>query len=276
MKKVISQLLILVMLMLTIANPISAATAIQGETYLAGFNLSIISSTTVTGSAVTSKSAVATSTATAAPKKTIKKVYKYDKKYTKCSLNLRKKPNAKSKIKKVLPIGTKIKRIYVREDGWTKVKYKKKKGYVKNKYLTKKQPQVIKKSDTTLKGIRKSNADRIARVCIKNYKKYGVLPSVCVAQAFIETGIGTAYNNGNLWGLSSNNFGGYSSIETGCIAYLKCINNGWYKGAPFAGSYTKQITKILYGGYCDKPASYIAKAIWVIQHYNLTDYDKYL
>jgi len=282
-KKIIANMLIIALFITSTFYPFvvaEGAKTITGEVVLAGLDISIVHGVTTSSSITSTQAAIVTKSAIekSATKSAISKKYKYDIRYTKCTLNLRKKPTAKSKIKKVLPIGTKVKRIYVRADGWTKVKVKVKgkKGFVKNKYLSKKRPKVVKKSDTKLKGVRKANADRIAKVCIDNYKTYGVLPSVSVAQAFIETGIGTAYNNGNLWGLCSNNFGGYSSIEIGCLAYLRCINNGYYEGAPFEKDYQTQITKILYGGYCENPADYISKVIWVIQTYDLTDYDKYI
>ena len=271
-KKIANMLIIALLLGAIVNSQITIAKTIY-EHQLAGL-LVMRTATPASGSSV-----AATPAPTKKPKpkkKKIKKVYKRDKRYVKCNLNFRKKPTTKSKIKKVLSVGTKVKRIYITNNGWVKIRYKKSKGFVKNKYLTKKKPKIVRPSDTRLTGVRKRNADRIAKTCIKYYKTYGVLPSVSVAQAFVETGIGTAYNNGNLWGISSNNYGGYSSIEAGCVAYLKVINNGYYKGAPFAKNYKTQIRRILYGGYCDGEEEYISDVIHIIQKYNLTDYDKYL
>lgn len=200
----------------------------------------------------------------------IKKINKV--KYVKSNLKLRNKPSFKGKVKKILKLGTKVKCYYIINNTWVKTKT----GYVYFKYLSNKPIKIVKKSDSRLKGVRKMRADRIAKVCIAKYKKYGVLPSVCIAQAFVETGIGTAYNNGNLWGINSNKYGGYPSIEDGCIAYLKVINNGYYRGAPFEKSYKRQITKILRGGYCTNPFRYISNVIWTIKKYKLYDYDKYV
>lgn len=272
MKKVISILLVWILVLGSMLFPMSNSEAISKK------NKSKQSAAVVaSGASISTASAVSSSAVTSsAVKKKNNYKYKNDKRYTKCSVNLRKKPNKKSKIKKVLKLGTKVKRIYIRKDGWAKVKYKKKKGFVKNKFLVKKKPQIIKSSDTKLTGIRKANADRIAKVCIDNYSTYGIFPSVCVAQAFCETGIGTAYNNGNLWGLCTNNYAGYSSMEAGCIAYLKCVNHEWYKGASFATDYKTQLYHILYGGYCLNPVDYMPKVLWAIKEYNLTDYDKYI
>lgn len=282
MKKTIISVVSMALLVSTLAIPTKASSKMEyKEECLAGFDISVIHQSKCAAASTQSAVAVATAkpkaVATARPKATTPaKTYTRDKKYAKTRLKLRRKASKKSKIKTRIPVGAKVKRIYVKKNGWAKIKYKKKTGFVKNKYLVKKQPKIVKKSDTSLKGVRKRNADRIAKVCIKNYDTYGVLPSVSVAQAFIETGIGTAYNNGNLWGISSRNYGGFSSIEAGCIAYLKVINNGYYKGAPFAGSYQKQISRIIAGGYCGNPDGYVSNVIRTIERYNLTDYDKYI
>lgn len=199
-----------------------------------------------------------------------------DKKFTKSCVNFRKSPSKKSKIIMTLKIGTKVKRINVnKKTKWAYCKVNGKKGYIYNKYLSSKKPKIITKKDTTLKGVRKERADRIAKICINNYKKYGVLPSVCVGQAFQETGIGTAYNNGNLWGICSNRYGGYASIEEGCLKYLRVINNGYYKGAPFNKSYSSTLRKIA-PNYCPDNPNYASEVISLIEKYNLTDYDKYI
>lgn len=199
-----------------------------------------------------------------------------DKKFTKSCVNFRKSSSKKSKIIMTLKIGTKVKRINVnKKTKWAYCKVNGKKGYIYNKYLSSKKPKIITKKDTTLKGVRKERADRIAKVCIDSYKKYGVLPSVCVGQAFQETGIGTAYNNGNLWGICSNRYGGYTSIEAGCLKYLRVINNGYYKGAPFNKSYSSTLRKIA-PNYCPDNPNYANEVISLIEKYNLTDYDKYI
>lgn len=118
-------------------------------------------------------------------------------------------------------------------------------------------------------------ADRIAKVCMENYEKYGVLPSVCVGQAFIESTLGEHCGGNNLWGIRSGNES-YPTIEEGVIRYLKVINNGYYKGAPFQKDYHKQIRKILDGGYCQPEGSYYRDIIWSIDTYNFDRYDKEL
>lgn len=119
-------------------------------------------------------------------------------------------------------------------------------------------------------------ADKIAKVTSENWDEYGVLPSVAVAQAFIESSLGkNCCASNNLWGIAS---GGesYSSLENGVIRYLEVINNGCYNGAPFQKDYRIQLRKILDGGYCEPVGSYYENAVWGIEHYDFDRYDKEL
>ena len=121
----------------------------------------------------------------------------------------------------------------------------------------------------------KKTAERIAKVCMDNYEKYGVLPSVCVGQAFIESTLGEHCNGNNLWGIRSGKEH-YSTLEEGVFRYLEVINNGYYKGAPFQKDYHKQIRIILDGGYCHPEGSYYRDIIWSINAYHFDRYDKKL
>lgn len=116
------------------------------------------------------------------------------------------------------------------------------------------------------------NADRIAEVCIKEWETYGVLPSIAIAQAFIESTLGDHCRGYNLWGIRSGAVT-YSSLENGIYGYLKVINNGYYPNAPFQTDYKAQIRKILDGGYCQPEGAYYSKALWTVREYNLTKYD---
>ena len=119
-------------------------------------------------------------------------------------------------------------------------------------------------------------ADKIAQIAIDNYDEYGVLPSVCVAQAFIESTLGEHVSNThNYFGIRSGAVG-YSSFEDGVIGYLKVINNGLYDGALFNKSYESSIKYILNGGYCQPAGDYYSNATWSIQTYNFDNYDKKL
>ena len=116
-------------------------------------------------------------------------------------------------------------------------------------------------------------ADIIADICEKEWDEYGVLPSVCIAQAFVESTLGEHCPNYNLWGICSGAVR-YNSLSDGVYGYMKVINNGYYKDAPFCTDYKKQIRHILDGGYCQPEGDYYHNAIWTIEHYHLDKYDQ--
>lgn len=116
-------------------------------------------------------------------------------------------------------------------------------------------------------------ADKITRYCTDNYNKYGVLPSVCLGQAIAESSLGERCSRFNYWGINCCRTS-YSSLQSGTLAYLKVINNGYYKKAPFEKNYRKQIRYIAYGGYCSNPGNYAATVTSIIKSYGLTRYDK--
>ena len=124
-----------------------------------------------------------------------------------------------------------------------------------------------------LSRTQRRNAERIAKYTASHYDKYGVLPSIAVAQAMQESSLGKHCPNYNMWGLASGKI--YcSSVENGCRKYLKVINNGCYKGAPFCKSWRTQIKRILRGGYCQPVGSYYSCVVSIVNRYNLTKYDK--
>lgn len=118
-------------------------------------------------------------------------------------------------------------------------------------------------------------ADRIAEVAIDNWETYGVLPSVAVGQAFIESTLGDHCRGYNLWGIKSGAVT-YSSLDEGIHAYLKVINNGYYKDAPFCKDWRTQIRRILDGGYCVPEGKYYSDISWSIEAYNFDKYDEKL
>ena len=109
----------------------------------------------------------------------------------------------------------------------------------------------------------------------KNWKTYGSLPSVCIAQAYVESTMGMAGNRNNLWGLGGGRYS-YPTLKKGVYAYMQCINKSYYTryGATDTKSWKKQISRILRGGYCVPAGGYYAKVARVIQQYNLQNYDK--
>lgn len=116
-------------------------------------------------------------------------------------------------------------------------------------------------------------ANYIAQVAAENWEEYGVLPSVAVAQAFIESSLGMHNPNYNLWGIASGATY-YDSLHEGVMGYLKVINNGYYKDAPHQTDYSIQLRKILDGGYCYPEGDYYSNAINSINKYHFDKYDK--
>lgn len=129
----------------------------------------------------------------------------------------------------------------------------------------------------------KKIAKTITEICTKEWEKYGVLPSMCIAQAFIESTLGKnriSSTNYNFWGIKSKikgrKYAYYSTLEEGVYAYMETINNGYYKGAPFEKDYKKMISKILAGGYCYPAGHYYDNIMWTYDAYDLQKYDKEL
>lgn len=117
-------------------------------------------------------------------------------------------------------------------------------------------------------------ADFIAEICIENWNEQGCLPSVCIAQAILESNLGEKCYLNNYWGL----YGGYQSfdsLEDGVYEYMNFINE-YYPAAPFLTDYTEQITAIYNGGYCQGNSNYIKDIQWIIEEYNLVYYDELL
>lgn len=127
----------------------------------------------------------------------------------------------------------------------------------------------------TLSETQKETADTIAKIAIDNWNTYGVLPSIAVTQAFIESTLGDHCRGYNLWGIASGAVS-YGSLYEGTIGYLKVINNGCYKGAPFQKDYRVQLRKILDGGYCQPEGQYYSNAMWSVDAYDFDQYDQKL
>ena len=136
-------------------------------------------------------------------------------------------------------------------------------------------PSNISEGTSRLSSEQVKTADYLAQMCIDNWDEYGVLPSVCIAQAFIESTLGKRCRGNNLWGICSGDRQ-YRSLEEGVLDYLRVINNGYYKGAPFKNRYKDQIRIIFNGGYCEGDPYYYDNAVWSIEHYNFDKYDKKL
>lgn len=196
--------------------------------------------------------------------------------YTTTAVNLRTKNTTKSKSVKLLKAGKAITVLDKSHHKWQKIFYKGKIRYINSKYLSKKKPVYTSVRSVTLHGLseqQKQRAYTMAEICIKEWKKYGVLPSVCIAQAMQESTLGKYCSPNNLWQIKSGAVS-YGSLEEGVYAYLKVINNGCYKGAPFAKDPLYQIERILAGGYCIPVGNYYSCVNQIINKYDLRRFDK--
>ncbi len=203
-------------------------------------------------------------------------VYSVSKMYAKDNVNIRNKNNKKSKIIGVLNFRESIYvRSYNSEKSWQEVEHNGHIGYIKSSYLSFKKPKNKVKNITIpeLSNAQRQRAYTIANICIKEWDKYGVLPSVAIAQAMIESTLGEHCSGYNLWGIASGKVR-YSSLSDGVYGYLRVINNGCYGTAPFTKTASDQIRKILNGGYCVPVGNYYNDAMWIINHYKLRKFDK--
>ena len=129
----------------------------------------------------------------------------------------------------------------------------------------------------TVKSLSRSmnyTAEIIADTCIDNWPTYGRLPSVAIGQAFVESGLGKG--GSNLFGVKG---GRRRSIKKSTIAYLKCLNNEYFRGeGSFILDREKQLSIIMRNGrYCagqHPGGAYWHRVISSIYKYNWDKYDK--
>lgn len=197
--------------------------------------------------------------------------------YTTTDVHIRKKKTRNSKSIKIINGGKKLTITdYDHDHKWQEVEYKNIVGYIKTEYLSKTQPLYTRVRSVKLHGlseVQKQRAYTIAEISIKEWDKYGVLPSVAIAQAMQESTLGKHCSGNNLWGIASGAIS-YSSLENGVYGYLHVINNGCYGTAPFAKNASSQISKILAGGYCTPVGDYYNDVMWIINHYGLERFDQ--
>ena len=116
-------------------------------------------------------------------------------------------------------------------------------------------------------------AELISKICTERWEESGVLPSVCIAQAYLESHIVKHYYQNNVWGLHGG-YKSYNTIEDGINAYIDCINNGYYDNALWHTDPTYVINAIYDGGYAETSKSkYVSNVLWIIKEFKLTDYD---
>ena len=158
----------------------------------------------------------------------------------------------------------------------------------------------IEKSATRSSQIDKSDFIKtIGPIARNNYKRTGILASVTISQAILESGWGhsrLAVRGNNLFGmkrnLSGNNWSGstwdhrntssgyrkYSCIEDSIEDHSRYLlgamsgSHHRYGGITRTRSYRKQISIIRHGGYCTS-GSYRSYLIRLIRRYHLTKWD---
>ena len=202
-------------------------------------------------------------------------VHTKTKMYVMTNVNVRKGKTIKSKIIDTLKRGKSVVVIDKSNKKWQKIEYRGQIRFVHSDYLSFKKPKEINVRNIKLQGLSKLQQQRvyvIAEICVKEWKQYGVLPSVAIAQAMQESTLGKFCNGNNLWGIKSGAVY-YDSLESGVYGYLKVINNGCYGTAPFTKNASSQISKILAGGYCTPVGDYYSNVMWIINKYGLERFD---
>lgn len=195
--------------------------------------------------------------------------------YTTTTVHIRAKNTKNSKSIKIVHAGKAVMILDKSTSKWQKILYKGKIRYISSKYLSKKKPTYTNVRSVALHGLseqQKQRAYTMAEICIKEWGKYGILPSVCIAQAMQESTLGKYCSPNNLWQIKSGAVS-YGSLEEGVYAYLRVINNGCYGTAPFTKNASSQISKILAGGYCTPVGDYYSNVMWIINKYGLERFD---
>lgn len=206
-------------------------------------------------------------------------IHVLSKMYVKSDVRIRSKKSKDNKIVDVLKFGKSITVLnYDPKKLWQEVEYKGKIRYICTDYLIKHKPKFANITNIKLHGLSTDQQQRaytIARICIKEWKTYGVLPSVAIAQAMKESTLGKHCYGNNLWGILTRKgtLVCYSSLESGVYGYLRVINNGCYGSAPFTKDASSQISKILAGGYCVPVGDYHNNVMWIINKYGLEQFD---
>lgn len=139
-------------------------------------------------------------------------------------------------------------------------------------------------SEKILTERQKAVADKIAENTADNWKKYGVLPSVAVTQAFIESSLGVnQVKPNNLFGIRPGGvrYSSYTSLEGGINAYLDVLNDARYEKALHKKDYRTQLREILAGGYYGEDdggtvEEYYEDCVNSIEKYGFDEYDKEL
>jgi len=145
---------------------------------------------------------------------------------------------------------------------------------------------------------KKKFIERIAKVAVKNYEIYGILPSLVIAQAILESGWGKKAIENNIFGIKAGSswrgkvvtretrewdgdkyvikkskFRAYDSIEDSIMDYLNLVGNTKrYEKVRNAKDYKEAARLIYETGYATDP-HYTDKIINIIESNSLYQYD---
>lgn len=111
--------------------------------------------------------------------------------------------------------------------------------------------------------------DLIVEISVDSYEEYGILPSVAISQAFVESTLGERCRNNNLYGIRG---GEYDTHEASILAYMDLMQSERYAGARHIENPREQIEYILDAGYCPDEG-YADDVDWTIREYDLEKYD---
>lgn len=145
---------------------------------------------------------------------------------------------------------------------------------------------------------KKKFIERIAKVAVKNYEIYGILPSLVIAQAILESGWGKKAIENNIFGIKAGSswrgkvvtretrewdgdkyvikkskFRAYDSIEDSIMDYLNLVGNTKrYEKVRNAKDYKEAARLIYEAGYATDP-HYTDKIVNIIEGNSLYQYD---
>lgn len=146
------------------------------------------------------------------------------------------------------------------------------------------EPVIVSARGNDLTESQKKIADKVAKKTTEKWDECGVLPSVAVVQAFVESSLGdNQVKQNNLWGIRPGgvNYAFYSSVDDGIEAYLDVLNDGLYDRALYKKEYRTQLKYILAGGYYREDdggtnEEYYKNCVYSIEKYGFDRYDKEL
>ena len=157
------------------------------------------------------------------------------------------------------------------------------------------------KNPAHLSGNQLSFIEKIAPGAIKAYKEYGVLPSLTLAQAILESGWGKYSIGNNIFGIKAGSswtgktrrvktseqnangsyysiyadFRDYDSIAESIEDHAKLLSNSHYSqyGVNTSNNYTEACTRVKQAGYATS-LEYTHNLIKLIEQYGLDQWDK--